>query len=94
VTRQANANAPVDLQVSIDYDVLGNRVEEDVTQNGSTTVSRSAYDRGNAWADLNGNNQLQQRHLFVGALKSVFARVGADGSLAFYLQDQNNSCVT
>jgi YD repeat-containing protein len=38
------------VSVVIRYDVFGNRVEEDVTQSGTTTVSRYAFDGSNQWA--------------------------------------------
>ena len=48
----ATAGGPVIESVSYTYDVLGNRIEEDVLVGMSTSVTRFAYDGANAWADL------------------------------------------
>ena len=49
-----------------DYDVFGNRIEEDATiSGGATQVTRFAYDGQNVWADLDGSNTLVMRRLFL-----------------------------
>jgi YD repeat-containing protein len=40
------------------YDVFENRIEQIVTQNGTTTDTRFAYDGSTIWADLNSTNQI------------------------------------
>lgn len=52
-------------QVTLFYDVFGQLVEEDTTTNGQTTVQRFAYDaEGNAWADLDGSDNLLVRRAY------------------------------
>jgi RHS repeat-associated protein len=81
--------------------VFGNRVEEDVTQGGTTTVTRFAQQmvglpagwQGLAknWADLNSTNQVQTRREYLDTVDAVFARIGADGTEAWYLADHLGS---
>ena len=78
--------------VVYDYDLLGNRIEEDVTINGGPTqVTRFAYDGQNVWADLNGSNALVTRRLFLNAVDAVIARISSGGTVAWYLTDRLGS---
>jgi RHS repeat-associated protein len=86
------------LDAEYKYDVFGNRLEQDVTQSGTTTVTRYAYDgwdpdKGPAigtenfdvWADLtvvSGSQQLQTRYIRADAVDQIFARVGWSGTTA------------
>jgi RHS repeat-associated protein len=90
ITQAVQTEGSTTVTVTYDYDVLGNRVEEDV-QGGSTPVTRFAYDRGNVWADLDGSNNLMTRRLFQDAVDSVVARISASGTVAWYLTDRLGS---
>ena len=61
-------------QVNYIYDVLGNRIEEDVTAM-STAVTRFAYDGPNAWADLDVSNTVTTRRLYLDAIDAIVARI-------------------
>src|SRR5258707_3934182 len=65
------------------YDVLGNRLEQDVYASGDSggvTVARFAYDRnGNAWADLNGSNTLTMRRLYLQCVDPLVPPGGLGG---------------
>src|SRR5262249_6946060 len=43
------------------------------------------------WADLDSNNALQTRRLYLDAMDSVFARVSSGGTAAWYLPDRLGS---
>jgi RHS repeat-associated protein len=87
-----NSSNTVLETVTYTYDVLGNRIEEDVkVDSGPTAVTRFAYDGPNAWADLDGSNTLLSRRLSLGVVDQVFARIGAGGGAAWYLTDRLNS---
>src|SRR5205807_1429900 len=58
---------------------------------GPAVLTRFGYDDGNAWADLDGNNQLLTRRLYADAADALFARIGADGTAAWYLTDHLGS---
>jgi YD repeat-containing protein len=74
------------------YAVNGNRVEQDVTQSGTTTVTKFSYDlSGNVIADLNSTNGVVTRRMFLDATDSVFARISSGGTLDFYLPDHLGS---
>jgi RHS repeat-associated protein len=79
--------------VAYQYDVFGNRVEQDVTQGSATTVTRFAYDGKNAWADLDGNNNnaLEMRHLYLAGADQPVAQISAAGAVAWYLTDKLGS---
>ena len=78
-------------QVNYIYDVLGNRIEEDVTAM-STAVTRFAYDGPNAWADLDLSNTLTTRRLYLDAIDAIIARTTvATGAAAWYLTDRLGS---
>jgi len=94
-------------QVTYQYDVFGNRVEEDVytASNNTTTVTKFGYDvasdlsesRGtttgaaNSWVDLNSSNLLVMRHFFLDALDTLVARLDSSGNVAWYLADNLGS---
>jgi RHS repeat-associated protein len=94
-------------QLTYQYDIFGNRVEEDVyiASNNTTTVTKFGYviaaevriPRGvangtaNNWADLNNSNQLVTRHLFLEGLDSIFARMDSSGTVTWYLSDHLGS---
>jgi RHS repeat-associated protein len=74
------------------YAVNGNRVEQDVTQSGTTTVTKFAYDlSGNVIADLNSTNGVVTRRMFLDARDSLFARIASGGTVDFYLADHLGS---
>jgi RHS repeat-associated protein len=78
---------------TLKYDAFGQLIEQDVT-NGSTTATRFALDvDGNAWADLNGSNQLQMRRLYLDGANAVFARIDGSGNVSWYLADHLGSIV-
>jgi RHS repeat-associated protein len=88
----ATESGSASFQVTYNYDVLGNRVEQDVTQSGNTTVTRFDYDKnGNAWADLNSSNAVVTRRLYLNAVDALFARVNSSGTEDWYLTDQLGS---
>ncbi len=90
------SNGTLIQSVTFQYDVFGNRVEED-DYNASTqvtTVTKFAYDAaGNIWADLNGSNQLVDRRLFVdvNGQTQPFARIDSSGHVSWYLNDHLGS---
>ena len=63
----------------------GERIEKSYDDDGSgpdpAVVTHFAYDRGNAWADLDTNGNLLTRRLYEDALDSEFARIGSGGSV-------------
>jgi RHS repeat-associated protein len=73
------------------YDVLGNRIDLEVTANSVTTATHFAYDGQNAWADLSGTNVLQTRRLYTDAVDALFARIDSSGTVAWYLTDRLGS---
>jgi RHS repeat-associated protein len=74
------------------YDVFGNRIDDKVTTPQGTTDTRASYDdQGNAIADLNAQNQITTRRLYLDGVDQLFARVGAAGDVAWYLTDQQGS---
>jgi RHS repeat-associated protein len=81
------------LEEDFTYDVFGNRLSDTLTQSGSTTVTRFAYDQdGNAWADLNSSNQLVTRRLYLNGVDQLFARIDAStGTGYFYMTDNQGS---
>jgi RHS repeat-associated protein len=91
VTDRSSQNGTVLMQATYSYDALRNRVEKDVAQGGTTTVTRFGYDdAGNAWADLNGSNALQARRVFTdGTAQEVTRIVGTIA--AWYLPDREGS---
>jgi RHS repeat-associated protein len=90
-------NGTAVLTVSYLYDALGQRIETDTTQGGTTTRQRYAYDRGNIWADLDGNNSnaLQARHFYRDGVDAVFAEIryssSGAGTLYFDMTDRQGS---
>jgi len=78
--------------VIFQYDVFGNRIQEDYTNGmAPTQVTRFAYDGENIWADLDGTNSLVMRRLFLNTVDSVTARITASGTVAWYLADRQGS---
>ena len=78
--------------VTYSYDVYGDRIQESASgSNISTQVTRFAYDGQNVWADLDGNNNLVIRRLFLVSVDSVTARITASGTVAWYLVDRLGS---
>jgi RHS repeat-associated protein len=79
-------------QATYVYDVLSNRIEEDVYISGSgTTVTRFAYDGQNAFADLNNSNALTMRRLYLNGIDQLFARIDSGGTAAWYETDRLGS---
>lgn len=102
---ETSASGTVETQVVIQYDVFGNRLQEQVwaPSNGWETT-RFAYDAwdprtpsgvGNenwkVWATLDGNNNLMTRYINGDALNQVFAQIGAGSAVAWYLTDRLGS---
>jgi RHS repeat-associated protein len=74
------------------YDVFGNRIEEDASGSlVATQVTRFAYDGRNIWGDLDGSNNLAMRRLFLNTADSGTARITASGTVAWYLVDRLGS---
>jgi RHS repeat-associated protein len=73
------------------YDVFGDRIDQEVTANSTTTATHFAYDGQNAWADLSGANALQTRRLYTDAVDALFARISSGGTAAWYLADRLGS---
>jgi RHS repeat-associated protein len=75
------------------YDVFGNRVEEDVTKNGTTTVTKMAYDaNGVCYADISSTGSIVTRRMYLDATDALFARITqAGGAVAWYLTDHLGS---
>jgi RHS repeat-associated protein len=73
------------------YDVFGDRIDQEVTANSTTTATHFAYDGDNAWADLSGTNVLQTRRLYLDAVDALFARISSGGTAAWYLTDRLGS---
>ncbi len=86
-----SANGTVLQSIAYQYDVFGNRVQEDVTQGGATTTTRFAYDGQNAWATLDGNNTLQMRYLYLAGADQPTAQISAAGAVGWYLTDHLGS---
>ncbi len=89
----SNSDGTVIQSAAYQYDALGNLLQEDVTKGGSTTLTRYAYDRGNAWAALDGNNgdALQTRYLYLAGPDQPAAQISASGDVGWYLTDHLGS---
>ncbi len=90
------SNGTLIQSATFQYDVFGNRVEEDDYNVSTqvTTVTKFAYDAvGNIWADLNSSNQLVDRRLFVdvNGQTQPFARIDSSGNVSWYLADHLGS---
>jgi RHS repeat-associated protein len=83
------------LEESFTYDVFSNRLSDTLTQSSTTTITRFAYDQhGNAWADLNGSNQLVTRRFYRNGVDQLFARIdAATGQGYYYVTDNQGSVV-
>ena len=78
--------------VTYTYDVFDNRIQENASGSSvPTQVTRFAYDGQNVWADLDGNNNLVMRRLFLNTVDSVAARITASGTVSCYLPDRLGS---
>ena len=102
---ETSAGGTVETQVVIQYDVFGNRLQEQVwTQSAGWTTTRYAYDAwdpatpsgvGNenwkVWATLDGSNNLVTRYINGDALDQVFAQISAGSGVAWYLTDRLGS---
>jgi RHS repeat-associated protein len=68
------------------------RIEQDVTQSGTTTVTKFLSDQnGNVFADLNASNQVQALRVYLDAVNAAMARINSDGSEYWYLADHLGS---
>ncbi len=83
-------SAGLQMQASYVYNALGQRIEKDVTQNGSTTTTRFAYDRGEIWADLDATDGLQTRYVRGDRVLELLARI-TSGAVAWILTDRMGS---
>ena len=87
------SNGSLIQQITISYDVFGNRSEEDVysAATGQTTVQKFAYEaNGNLWADLNANGSLATRYILGDQPNQLLARVNGSG-VGWYLTDHLGS---
>jgi RHS repeat-associated protein len=84
------------LQLTYSYDVFDQRIEEDRwTAATGTVTTRTAYDdAGNAWADVDGSNNVKARYLW-GDNGELWARAVPAGQtnpgVAWYLADVRGS---
>jgi RHS repeat-associated protein len=79
VEKTSNGTALL-LTVTYTYDVLSRRLEEDDWQTGGVvTVTKTAYDGGAAWTDLNGSGTIQTRYILVLAGNQWGGRIDASG---------------
>ncbi len=81
------------MQATYTYDALGRRIKTDVDADGAgagaATVTWTAYDGQNAYADFNASGTVLKRYLFALALDELLARTDANGSNAdWYLTDR------
>ena len=73
------------------FDVYGQQLEQDVTQSGTTTVTKFVYGpNANIIADLNSVNAVIAERVYLNAIDAVFARMVATGE-DFYLTDHLGS---
>jgi RHS repeat-associated protein len=73
------------------YDVLSRRIEQDVTQNGVTTITHFAYDAYDTlFASMNSSNALLERWLSTGGPSTAFARI-ISGAVGWLLPDHLGS---
>jgi RHS repeat-associated protein len=91
--KEFDASSALVLEADYKYDVYGNRIEQDVTQSGVTTVQRYALDGWNpaksnpvgnedfdVRADLDGSNNLETRYLRGDNIDQILGRVDVSGS--------------
>jgi RHS repeat-associated protein len=105
--KEFDASSALVLEADYKYDVYGNRIEQDVTQSGATTVQRYALDGWNpaksnpvgnedfdVWADLDGSNNLETRYLRGDNIDQILGRVdvsGGSGTAYWTLTDSQGS---
>src|SRR5439155_648074 len=88
----ATDGGTLEARIEYLYDVFGDRLQKSVAPGvGPAVLTHFAYDAGNAWADLDSNNQLLTRRLYTDATDALFARIAADGTAAWYLTDRLGS---
>jgi RHS repeat-associated protein len=93
--RHSSDGGPLTLLETMGYDAIGDRIQTSLDDDSSgpdpAVVTDYAYNRGNSWADLTQGGSLITRRLFQDALDSEFARIGAGGSVDWYLTDRLGS---
>jgi RHS repeat-associated protein len=78
--------------VAYTYDVLGNRTVEDVWQAGvGETITRTAFDGGQAWADLTSANVVTTRYVWGAGGQELYARIDVGAGLRQVSQDRLGS---
>jgi RHS repeat-associated protein len=77
--------------VTYTTDALGHLIERDASS-GQQTI-RYAYDGDNAWADMDGSNNLATRRLFGPGADNPVAKISAAGVVVWYLLDYQNSVI-
>jgi RHS repeat-associated protein len=77
--------------VTYTTDALGHLIERDASS-GQQTI-RYAYDGDNAWADLDGSNNLATRRLFGPGADNPVVKISAAGVVVWYLLDYQNSVI-
>jgi YD repeat-containing protein len=91
VEKRTTDGGTLQTEVKYSYDAFGNRLEEDVTSGGTTTVTRFASVDGQVWADLDGSNALKVRYLDGDAVDEIFALEDGNGNLNWYVSDRQGS---
>jgi RHS repeat-associated protein len=89
---ETDAGGNMLVQVSCAYDVFGNRISETVTQNGTTTTTKSVYlSDGTLYANLDGSGSIQTCYVSdVQGPDHWLARVDSSGG-AWLLSDHLGS---
>jgi RHS repeat-associated protein len=78
--------------VAYTYDVMGNRSVEDVWQAGvGETITRTAFDGGQAWADLTSANAVTTRYVWGAGPQDLYARIDVGAGLRQISQDRLGS---
>jgi RHS repeat-associated protein len=77
--------------VTYTTDALGHLIERDASS-GQQTI-RYAYDGDNAWADMDGSNNLATRRLFGLGADNPVVKISAAGVVVWYLLDYQNSVI-
>jgi RHS repeat-associated protein len=94
VERHSSDGGPLTQLDTFKYDALGERIQKSFDDDGDdqdAVITRFAYDRGNAWADLDVSGNLITRRLYEDAIDKVFARISSGGSVDWYLTDRLGS---
>jgi RHS repeat-associated protein len=69
------------------YDALDRRIGVTTTSSGVTSSIWTAYNGSDPYADFNASGTLTTRYLHAEATDALLARIGATGTLAWYITD-------